>query len=125
MTANFDISEFQCHCGCKMPADVHVNITKLANQLQILRNKISKPITINSAYRCKQHNENIGGVPNSQHVQGKAADIAIKGVAPKNVAIIIEDLINKGDMLQGGLGVYNRFCHYDIRKTKARWDYRG
>ena len=29
-----------------------------------------------------------------------------------------------GFMLQGGLGVYNTFVHYDIRKTKARWDYR-
>jgi hypothetical protein len=40
---------------------------------------------------------------------------------PVEVFAIIEDLIDRGDMLQGGLGLYNTFVHYDIRKTKARW----
>jgi len=26
-------------------------------------------------------------------------------------------------MKEGGLGLYNTFVHYDIRGTKARWDY--
>ena len=36
---------------------------------------------------------------------------------------LIESLINEGELLQGGLGKYNNFTHYDIRKNKARWDY--
>ena len=64
----------------------------------------------------------IGGVKSSQHVLGKAADIVVKGLEPKLVYEIIEDLIDKGDMLQGGLGLYDTFVHYDIRKTKARWN---
>ena len=34
--------------------------------------------------------------------------------------MIIEDLIDMGHMLQGGLGLYEKkgFTHYDIRKTK-------
>jgi len=36
----------------------------------------------------------------------------------------IEDAISNGEMLQGGLGLYDTFVHYDIRGTKARWDYR-
>jgi len=125
MTQNFSIDEFQCKCGCKMPADVHVNIVKLANNLQVLRNHLKRPITINSAYRCENHNRNIGGVPNSQHVQGKAADIVVKNLQPKQIQKAIDELILRGDMLQGGIGIYNTFTHYDIRKTKARWDYRN
>ena len=42
MTKNFNISEFQCKgnlkdCECKMTANVKNNISKLAEQLQILR----------------------------------------------------------------------------------------
>ncbi len=38
--------------------------------------------------------------------------------------VLIEDLIDMGHMLQGGLGLYEEkgFVHYDIRKTKARWN---
>ena len=57
----------------------------------------------------------------SQHTLGKAADITAQGLKPKYVAAKIEQLISSGDMLQGGLGVYPTFVHYDIRKTRARW----
>lgn len=123
MTKNFKIQEFECKCGCKMPADVKLNIVKLANQLQILRDFIKKPITIINAYRCAKHNKAVGGVPNSQHVLGKAADIKVSGTAPKTVSETINKLAETGNMLQGGIGTYSSFTHYDIRKTKARWDY--
>ena len=125
LTKNFDISEFECKCGCYMPEDVKGNVIKLANQLQTLRDYIQKPITLTNAYRCPKHNKAVGGVPNSQHVLGKAADLKVGGVYPKHLATMIETLIDKGDLLQGGIGVYNTFTHYDIRKTKSRWDYRG
>ena len=124
MTKNFNISEFECKCGCEMPPEVYSNIIKLANQLQILRDIVSKPIKINSAYRCEKHNKEVGGVKNSQHLFGKAADIQVKGYKPEILAGLIDELIYDGHMLQGGIGVYNTFVHYDFRKTKARWDYR-
>jgi len=88
----------------------------------LLRNDvIGKPIKINSSYRCIEHNKKIKGSVNSQHILGKAADIKVKGYSTKNLASLIEELIYGGHILQGGLGVYNTFVHYDIRKTKARW----
>ena len=48
--------------------------------LQPLRDKLGKPITINSGYRCKELNTAIGGSRNSQHMEGKAADIKVEGV---------------------------------------------
>ena len=122
MTKNFKIKEFECKCGCDMPLEVYENIIKLASQLQFLRDYTGRPITINSAYRCPEHNAKVGGSKTSQHLLGKAADITIQSLKPIEVYALIEDLIDMGHMLQGGLGLYDTFVHYDIRKTKARWN---
>ena len=46
-------------------------MTKLVN----LRRELDFPFPINSAYRCKQHNANIGGHKKSYHLLGRAVDI--------------------------------------------------
>jgi len=122
MTKNFSIGEFNCKCGCIMPDEVLYNVAKLANQLQTIRDVIKTPIQINSAYRCVKHNKAIGGSVSSQHILGKAADIVVRGYdASLEIYPLIEELINEGHILQGGLGDYPTFTHIDIRKTKARW----
>ena len=122
MTKNFSKEEFDCSDGSEMNIAIYHNMVKVANQLQILRNYIGKPITINSGYRSEEYNADVGGVKSSQHVMGRAADIVVKGMTPLAVYTTIELLIEKGDMLQGGLGLYDSFVHYDIRGTKARWN---
>jgi len=126
MTKNFTKEEFDCNCNCgvcEMPINVYHNVVKVANQLQVLRDELKKPIHINSAYRSEEYNEKVGGVKTSQHIMGKAADISVKGFSPLEVYKTIERLIENGDMLQGGLGLYDSFVHYDIRGERARWDY--
>ena len=124
LTNNFTKQEFDSKDGAPMPPEVLLNVQKLANQLQALRGVLNGPIRINSGYRSPEHNQAVGGSKNSQHVFGKAADIAVNSRAPKQVYDIIEVMIASGNMLQGGLGLYDTFVHYDIRKTKARWDFR-
>ena len=123
MTNNFSLKEFESKDGSKMPSDVYLNIVKLVGQLQFLRDYTGRAITVNSGYRSPEHNAKIGGVKNSQHLLGKAADITIEGLKPAEVYRLINELIDMGLMLQGGLGLYEKkgFVHYDIRKTKARW----
>ena len=121
ITKNFSKREFDSKDGSVMPDSVLVNVTKLACSLQRLRDRLGVPISINSGYRSPEHNKRVGGVANSQHVTGKAADIAAKGVSPKKVAEAIEQLILSGDMLQGGIGIYDTFTHYDIRGKRTRW----
>ena len=54
-----------------------VNLTLLAvHVLQPLRNNMGS-ISISSGYRSAALNKAVGGVSNSQHVKGQAADIAI------------------------------------------------
>ena len=122
LTNNFNKSEFECKCGCDMPDDVLLEITKLASQLQHVRDFVRKPIRLTNAYRCPEHNKEVGGVSNSQHILGKAADIQITDLDPSEVYKTIDNLTEHGHILQGGLGKYNTFTHYDIRKTRARWD---
>ena len=97
------------------------NLIKLAEQLQIIRDYTGKSITINSGYRSPEHNASIGGVSNSQHVLGKAADIVIDGMSPADTYALIEYLNDKGVIKIGGLGSYNIFTHVDIREKTARW----
>lgn len=122
LTNNFNKSEFVCKCGCEMPEEVFLEIQKLACQLQHIRNFVRQPIKVTSAYRCKAHNKSIGGVSNSQHILGKAADIQVTDISSSEIYTTIDTLANNGHILQGGLGKYNTFTHYDIRKTKSRWD---
>lgn len=80
-----------------------------------------KAITINSGYRSPEHNKAVGGVSNSQHVKGTAADIVVEGTDPLTVGQIAEHFLNK----KGGIGVYQTFTHVDTRTTRSRWDQRS
>ena len=52
------------------------NLIALAkNVLQPLRDAYGKSIVLNSGYRCPKLNNAVGGVSNSQHTLGMAADI--------------------------------------------------
>ena len=121
LTKNFTLDEFDSSDGAVMPSDVAKNVKQLAENLQVLRDYVKKPIKINSGYRSPAWNQKVGGVSNSQHLLGNASDIVISGMSPNEVARTIETLIASGKMKQGGLGIYPNFVHYDIRGTKARW----
>ena len=47
--------------------------------LQPLRDAMGEPIKIGSGYRCPALNRAVGGVANSQHTKGQAADLCIDG----------------------------------------------
>lgn len=51
------------------------NLNKLADYLDVIREKVGKPILISSGYRCPVLNKAVGGVANSQHQKGLAADL--------------------------------------------------
>ena len=47
--------------------------------LEPLREAMNEPIPISSGFRCEQLNRAVGGVYNSQHTKGQAADLCIGG----------------------------------------------
>lgn len=50
------------------------NLKKVMYILDIVRTYVGKPILINSGYRCEKLNEMVGGVQESMHTKGLAAD---------------------------------------------------
>ena len=105
-----------------MPDEVFFNIEKLANQLQYIRDFIELPIGITNAYRCRSHNKAVGGVSSSQHILGKAADLQVKGISPEELYKVLDTLTEYNHVMQGGLGLYDSFVHYDIRGARTRCD---
>lgn len=58
------------------------NLESLAiNVLQPVRDLLDKPISINSAFRSYEVNKAVGGVDNSQHRIGLAADFHVNGLS--------------------------------------------
>ena len=51
------------------------NLNRLADYLDGIREKLGKPILVSSGYRCPMLNKAVGGVVNSQHLKGLAADV--------------------------------------------------
>ena len=56
-----------------------VNLCLLCTKVLDPLRKAMGPITISSGFRCAALNKAVGGVRNSQHMKGQAADINIKG----------------------------------------------
>ncbi len=121
LTRNFSRREFASRFeGVTTPAPLP-QVQRLADQLQVLRDAIGVPIHINSGYRTLAHNRSVGGVKDSRHLVGDAADISSRGMAPLDVYCATEVLIRQGRMNQGGLGAYVYHTHYDTRGSRSRW----
>lgn len=113
LSDNFTVAEFACKDG----SDRILIDSNLVEILQKIRNHFSKPLILTSAYRNAEYNRKIGGVSNSQHVLGKAADIYIQGTECEDIAKYAEYLMPKS----GGIGLYGNFVHIDVRANRSRW----
>ena len=114
ISQNFKRSEFECACGCGF-ATVDIELVGL---LERVRSHFKgKPITINSACRCEDHNNAVGGHKKSKHMQGIAADIVVKGIPSAAVYQYIDYIAPD----RYGLGIYESFTHVDVQPTRKRW----
>lgn len=85
LSQNFTLAEFTRSAAAlrlgidNSPSDTVVsNLRSLCcNVLQPLRNHLRAPLYITSGYRCPALNRAVGGVQNSQHLCGQAADLRI------------------------------------------------
>lgn len=68
---------FPCPCAACKASPSPAGISQaLAAHLNAMETLIAGSITVTSGRRCPAHNAAIGGAPDSQHLQGMAADIA-------------------------------------------------
>lgn len=78
-TRSFKPQEFRCNCGHCSGYPTHMRQVELKH-LQKIRDHYGKPMEITSGLRCAYENKRVGGVPNSSHLSGYAADFHISGV---------------------------------------------
>jgi uncharacterized protein YcbK (DUF882 family) len=125
ITPHFSSGEFDCRDGTPYPVRwLESRLHSLCVMLEIIREEFGgRPLSINSGYRTAEYNRSIGGARASQHVEGRAADIRIKGVSPGQVHDAVLRLYNEGKLNIGGLGAYPTFTHVDVRPADrlARW----
>ncbi len=109
-TANFTVSEMACKCDkCQAHPTAKMALGFMI-KLQKIRELVATPLHINSGYRCKAHNETVGGVKDSFHTQGRACDISCTDSHIR--ALLFEASIRAGCY---GFGVSANFIHIDDR----------
>lgn len=114
LSKNFKVREFKSFDG----TDTIFVAPELVDVLQKVRDRLGKPLVINSAYRTETQNKKVGGATYSQHKYGTAADVCASGVKPEKIKAIAEEIL--GD--SGGIGLYRWGVHIDVREKKARWN---
>jgi uncharacterized protein YcbK (DUF882 family) len=117
----FDISEFdQPGLPGSGKEKMDVNLLMI---LDNMRHRSDIPYKITSGYRSPEYNKKIGGVKNSPHIKGKAADISAPDSRTKY--LILEAALHFGIER---IGVGSNFIHIDIQEkpekpTKLVWTY--
>jgi hypothetical protein len=93
----------------------------LTEALQRLRTRIGQPMTVSSGYRYPSLNTAVGGVEDSRHLVGQAADINCSGLSAIDLARhALEEL---GATI--GIGLGTNYIHVDVRGNLATWTYEG
>lgn len=118
LAPNFSVAEFRCKDG----SDKILISDDLVKVLQAIRDHFAAPVRITSGYRTPAYNRRVGGVSNSQHVLGTAADINVDSQTPVQLCrAIVNGWIPGVPDERMGVGLYKTFVHVDVRGHKARW----
>lgn len=110
---NFKVREF----ACQDKSDPVFISSELVEVLQDIRDYFGRAVSLNSAYRNPAHNKKVGGVTNSYHLYGMAADIVVAGVPARNVY----NYLTMKYPDKYGIGRYETFTHIDVRPKPSRW----
>jgi len=91
LSPHFRLSEFRCNCGSCSGFTAYPD-PQLVAVLEAIRMRCGRPVIITSGVRCPLENEAVGGVANSYHLYGKAADIYCPGLTTEELLSNIEGL---------------------------------
>jgi len=113
---NFKPNEFNCKCGKNK---INFDFVNKLNQARIYSDF---PYVINSGFRCRKHNKEVGGSETSSHLKGLAVDI--RAETSRSRYLILKGLI-KAKFNRIGIG--ENFIHVDDDKEKEQnliWRYK-
>ena len=115
----FRREEFRCPCGrCGgFPVEPQEEMVRTVDEI---RRRLGVPVSIvdagGSGIRCPEHNAEVGGVANSEHLYGRAADLH-SSASPAKMKSVAEEVLGN----TGGIGLYNWGIHVDVGKY-SRWN---
>lgn len=117
----FDREEFRCQCSGKycngFPVEPEEELVRVCNEI---RRRLGVPVSIvdsgGSGVRCPQHNTNVGGVDNSNHLYGRAADLH-SSRSPTEMYRVAEEVLGNS----GELGLYDWGIHVGVNCTYSRF----
>lgn len=111
--------EFNCKCGCGLGfADMDKQFLQKLLDVRIFANC---PFVIVSGIRCQEHNNRVGGKPNSSHIKGHAVDISCNDSSTRHK--IIKFALQVGF---NRIGIAKTFIHLDDDNSlpqKVIWMY--
>ena len=119
----FRREEFRCTCPrCGgFPVEPEETMVRVVDEI---RHRAGVPIFIvdsgGSGIRCKEHNAEVGGVPNSEHLYGCAADLHSQ-LPPAELYRIADGVTAELIPGRGGIGLYRWGIHVDVGKY-SRWN---
>lgn len=117
----FTREEFRCQCKGKycngFPVEPQEKLVRTVNEI---RKRLGVPVTIvesgGSGVRCEIHNRNVGGVENSDHKTGNAADLH-SDKSPEEMARVAEEVMGN----TGQIGIYSWGIHVGINPVYSRF----
>ena len=117
----FTREEFRCQCNGKYCNGFPVEPEeKMVRTVDEIRHRLGIPIGIvtsgGSGVRCSKHNAEVGGVYNSEHLYGRAADLH-SSASPAKMKAVAEEVMGN----TGGIGLYDWGIHVDTGKY-TRWN---
>lgn len=131
LTENFNVQEFDCKDGTKVPTKYEGQLEHLCRWfLEPLRKKFGA-CQVNSGYRTDEYNARINGASMSYHVytdrrprQGVAADVEFAKGSVADWHKEAKRLRRSKRNGQGGIGFYPQggFIHIDTRDYPADWN---
>ncbi len=117
--------ELSCHDAIGTPYPLDWRDSRgcpLAMEFERIRAAVGQPIAITSAYRTPEHNRAQGGKPRSQHLQGRALDLACPhGLPFAQFEHAVLRAIGVDESLVRYVCLYpaHGFVHIDIRPAAA------
>ncbi|MBK8965073.1 MAG: peptidase M15 [Lewinellaceae bacterium] len=118
--SHFDIREFDS--PDQPGSGVYMKI-KFLEMLDAAREQAGIPFRVNSGYRTPTHNAAVGGVPDSAHTRGWAADIAARTLEQKMRIVRAARTVGFNRF-----GIYDTFVHLDCdpgKRADVAWNGKG
>lgn len=107
----FSRAEFECTCNhsyCNgFPAEPDQKLVLLCEDI---RSHFGTPVYIESGVRCPKRNAEVGGVYNSRHMNGWAADLWVEGYTAKQVL----SYVKKHKSVSYCYAITNKNVHIDV-----------